>query len=125
MAIIDFETGKPIVGVLARGERGAKYNLVLARLTPAELQAVRDELDRMIATGDIFTSSWMPGSDWRNTPFQPLYTRAARTDHQTSALMFGLMVWEAFERHDEVWYTGKFEKDGVPISGRTYFQPEP
>ena len=123
MTIVDFETNSPISGVLSRGERGRKYALVLTRLTPAELQAIRNELDNMIATGDIFTSSWMPGSDWNNTPFQALYDRAARRDHQTSAMMFGLLVWEAFDRHPEIWFTGKFEKDGIPISGRTYFQP--
>ncbi len=124
MTIVDFETNSPISGVLSRGERGRKYALVLTRLTPAELQAIRNELDNMIATGDIFTSSWMPGSDWNNTPFQALYDRAAQRDHQTSAMMFGLLVWEAFDRHPETWFTGKFEKDGIPISGRTYFQPQ-
>ncbi|MBB2708154.1 MULTISPECIES: hypothetical protein [Rhizobium] len=123
MTIVDFETNSPISGVLSRGERGRKYALVLARLTPAELQGIRNELDNMIASGDIFTSSWMPGSDWSNTPFQALYDRAAQRDHQTSAMMFGLFVWEAFDRHPEIWFTGKFEKDGIPISGRTYFQP--
>lgn len=125
MTIVNFETETPISGVLSRGERGRKYALILKRLPAADLQAMRDELDSMIASGDIFTSSWMPGSDWSNTPFQPLYDRAAQRDHQTSAMMFGLLVWEAFDRHPEVWFTGKFEKDGIPLTVELIFnQPD-
>lgn len=123
MAILDFMTKKPILNVLSSGSRGRTFALILKRLAPQQLLAIRSRLDAMIADGEIFTSSWMPGNDWRGTPFQPIFDDAAQGDRQTSALMFGLLVWEAFERHPDTWYTGKFEKDGIPIDGRTYFKP--
>ncbi len=124
MAILDFMTKKPIQNVLTTGARGRTYALIRKRLSSNELLEIRNRLDVMIGNGEIFTSSWMPGNDWRGTPFQAIFETAALHDKQTSALMFGLLVWEAFERHPDTWYTGKFEKDGVPINGRTYFKSQ-
>lgn len=99
------------------------FNLILTRLSSQELQAIRDALDQKISAGEIHTAGWLPGHDWTGTPYQPIYDKAAQGDYTTSALMFGLMVWDAFDRHPDVWYTGRFEKDGVDIGSRTYFKP--
>ena len=125
MAIYDFMSKKPVDGVLTKGARGQMFKLIIKRLSATELQDVRDALDEKINGAEIHTAGWMPGRDWTGTAFQPLYDKAAQRDYATSALMFGLMVWEAFERHPEVWYTGRFEKDGVDIGSRTYFKPIP
>lgn len=122
MAILDFETGKTIVGVLQRGSRGQTYQRILDRLSTQEIQNIRDALDTMIAGDSIFTAGWMPGNDWRGTPYQAIYEKAANGSQATSGLMFGLMVWEAFERHQEDWYTGRFELNGVEIGSRTYWR---
>lgn len=122
MAVLDLMSGKPIQNVLTRGSRGQTFRLIVQRLTPQQLASIRNRLDAMIAGSEIHTSSWMPGNDWNGTPFQAIYDVAAQGDKQTSAMMFGLLVWEAFERHPEDWFTGKFEKDGVQIDGRTYFK---
>ena len=122
MPIIDFMTGKQITGILQRGERGSRYNAVLRGLTPPELAGVRNALDALINGSEIHTAGWMPGSDWHNTPFWPLYTGPAQRDFIWAGLMFGLMVWEAFERHPEDWLTGRFELDGVEIGSRTYWK---
>lgn len=64
----------------------------------------------------------MPGSDWIGTPFEPLFTKAARRDRAAAGLCFGLLVWEVFAERPERWASGRFEKDGEPIGSRTYFR---
>ena len=65
----------------------------------------------------------MPGNDWTGTVFEPIYSKAARQSYEASARCFGLMVWETFMERPEIWFSGRFEKDGEPIGSRTYFQP--
>lgn len=122
MAILDFMTGKAIIGVLQRGERGRRYQSILNGLTPADLEGVRSALDAKISGDDIHTAGWMPGSNWINTPYWPIYFGPAQQDFSWAGLMFGLMVWEAFERHPDDWLTGKFEINGVDIGSRTYWR---
>ncbi|BCG76989.1 hypothetical protein [Mesorhizobium sp. 113-3-3] len=122
MPILDFMTGNAIAGVLQRGERGRRYQAILNGLTPLELQNVRAALDAKISRDDIHTAGWMPGNDWNNTPFQPIFDGPAQHDFSWSGLMFGLMVLEAFERHPDDWLTGKFEVNGVDIGSRTYWR---
>lgn len=123
MSIIDFESGKPITGVLQRGSRGQMYQRLIERLSEDELSAIRAELDDRITGQEIITAGWLPGNDWRGTPFQPIYERAANQSVEQSGLMFGLLVWEAFERHPDDWFTGRFELNGVEIGSRTYWRP--
>lgn len=122
MSIVNFESSKTITGVLSSGERGKKFKLITTRLDKRELDAIRGALDQQIAGSEIHTAGWMPGSDWRGTPYQALYEKGAKKDPTLAALMFGLLVWEAFERHDEEWLTGRFEKNGVEIGSRTYWR---
>ncbi|MBF6571660.1 MAG: hypothetical protein IVW54_22675 [Candidatus Binataceae bacterium] len=95
------------------------------RLDPAEFQAIIDELNSKIDGSKIQTSSWMPGADWTGTAYQAIYEKAARFDTQLAAKLFGLMVWYTFMQRDEYWAFGRFEKDGVPIEGLTYFRVDP
>lgn len=125
MTILDFESGKTIVGVLQRGSRGQTYKRILDKLSDQEIQDIRDALDRMIAGDKIFTAGWMPGNDWTGTPYQAIYEKPANRSQLTSGLMFGLLVWEAFERNEEDWYTGRFELNGVEIGSRTYWRNSP
>jgi hypothetical protein len=42
------------------------------RLTDEEYQAIYDNLHARISESEIETSSWIPGSDWTGTVFQPI-----------------------------------------------------
>lgn len=91
-------------------------------LTGAEYQAISDELYSRINGTEVQTSSWIPGADWRGTVFQPIYERACHQDEGAAARFFGLIVWDTFLRHPEWWSFGRYEKDGTPIEGMTYFK---
>jgi len=64
----------------------------------------------------------MPGSEWSGTVFHAIYENACECSESSSALFFGLIVWDVFMRQPEWWAFGRYEKDGIPISGLTYFK---
>lgn len=84
--------------------------------------AIMKVIDSMIDGNEVRTSSWMPGSDWSGTAFEAIYTKACEYDEVASGLCFGLFVWVAMQARPEAWSFGRYEKDGVPIKGLTYFQ---
>lgn len=124
MTIRDFRTGDVVTGVLKRGDRGKMFKLALSRLSDTESAAIRSELDNRIAGSRIETSSWIPGADWRGTPYQAIYEKSALSNEDLAAMMFGLFVWEAFERHPLDWYTERFSMGGEEDRFRVYFRPD-
>ena len=99
-----------------------EFNIWKSRLTPAEIDAIKVALESKIEGDEVHTSSWIPGADWTGTPYQPIYEKACRYDEEAAAKCFGLFVWETFMGHEDDWSFGKFEKDGLPIAGLTYFK---
>lgn len=122
MTIRDMRDDRIVSGVLASGERGRTYQLLCSRLTAVELADIRNALDSRIEGSRIETASWIPGADWRGTPYQAIYEKGARMNPDLAALMFGLIVWEAFERHEEDWYTERFSMGHEEDRFRVYFK---
>jgi len=98
------------------------YQRWRARLSDAEYEVIEAELGRRIGAGEVHTSSWIPGSDWSNTPFDPIYSKACEYDDVASGLCFGLFLWVVMQKHSDAWAFGRYEKDGIPIRGLTYFR---
>ena len=64
----------------------------------------------------------MPGSDWSNTVFQPIYDRACGQHHGEAAKCFGLILWEVMMmRRGEAWSFGRYENDGFRLRGCRIF----
>ena len=98
------------------------FTIWTSRLSPADLARIRLELQHIFSASEIKTSSWIPGDDWTGTPWEPLYEKACRRDEAAAARCFGLFVWEAVIHDKDAWGFGRYEKDGVPIEGMTYFK---
>jgi hypothetical protein len=92
------------------------------RLSHEDYEAIVDELNSRIEGTEIQTSSWIPGRNWAGTVFNPIYENACAQDEVSAAKFFGLIVWETFMRHSDWWSFGRYEKDGIPITGLTYFK---
>jgi len=92
------------------------------RLSDDEYNAICTELNALISGDEIHTSSWIPGDDWTGTVYDPIYKKACLHNPETSGLCFGLFLWVAIQNHPDVWGFGRYEKNGVPISGMTYFR---
>jgi hypothetical protein len=105
-----------------KGPYEKDYRLFMSRLSQVEIHQIEATLDEMIDGTEIQTAGWMPGHDWTGTPFEPIYTKAARCNYDLSARGFGLMVWAVFMKRPEKWFSGHFEKDGKALGSRTYFR---
>lgn len=98
------------------------YRRWRAALTDAEYGAIVTELNGKIDGGEIHTSSWIPGDDWSGTVYDPIYRKSCNYDSNTAGLCFGLFLWVVLMEHPDTWAFGRYEKDGVPIKGLTYFK---
>lgn len=99
-----------------------EFDIWRSHLFDEEYQAIVDELKSRIEGGEIHTSSWIPGSDWTDSVFEPIYERACRCNEEAAAKFFGLILWAVLLEHQDVWAFGRYEKDGIPIEGMTYFK---
>ena len=98
------------------------YDLWMPRIDPNDLAVMKQTLNDMIDGTEIQTSSWMPGSTWANTPFQPIYDDATDQDQTWAGMCFGLLVWEVFMERPEYWAFHRYEN---LADGLTYFQINP
>ena len=71
------------------------YRLFMSRMTREEIDRIESTLDELIDGTEIQTAGWMPGHDWTDTPYEPIYTKAAHRNYELSARCFGLMVWSS------------------------------
>lgn len=70
----------------------------------------------------ILTSSFIPGKDWTNTVFQPIYEKASDCNEELAAKIFGLVLMQNFIDNDKEWVFMKPEN--TDIKGSYYFIKE-
>ncbi len=101
------------------------FNVSKGWLSGDEYQKMIDELNNVVQKNiddgtDIVVSSFIPGSDWRGTVWDPIYTKACGFDFDHSAQFFGLLVCKVLIDRDETWY---YIKQDV-AKGMIYFRPK-
>lgn len=93
----------------------------MKNLPAQDYQKIVEALNNKIDESEINTSSWIPGSNWTGTVYEPIY-HACGDNEEAAGLFFGLILFNLLmERQDAVWGFGRYEKNGVPIRGTTYF----
>lgn len=85
------------------------------------IEAIHNIMDNTPHGEHIITSSYIPGRDWRGTPFDPIY-QACNQNWEAARLFFGQLVWEAVQEHDDIWYFIRQERDDDQPIGLTYFR---
>ena len=98
------------------------FDIWKGRLMSSDLTRIQDAIADLFDQAEVRTSSWIPGKDWTDTAWVSIYDRACLQDEDLAARCFGLFVWEAAIQHPLVWAFGRYEKDGIPIEGLTYFR---
>jgi hypothetical protein len=107
--------------IITRIPYESKYRLSRNRLSDEEYNAIVDELNRRIDSNEVHTSSWIPGSDWTGTVFEPIYSKACNEDVEEAGKCFGLILWVVMMNRAETWSFGHYMKNDIPIEGLTYF----
>lgn len=102
-----------------------QFNSWISHLSEDEIHSIKEELNARIEGSEVNTSSWIPGADWTDTVFQPIYSKACNHDEESAGKCFGIFVWVVFMDHPEYWSFGRYEKDNIPIKGMTYFKVHP
>jgi len=97
-----------------------EFEAWMKNLSASDYKDIIDELNSRIDGSDINTSSWIPGNDWTGTVFEPIYLACGK-NIVASGLFFGLILFDLMIERKDAWGFGKYEKDGVPIKGTTYF----
>jgi hypothetical protein len=110
--------------VITKVPHEPQFNALRRRLSDAEFATMVARVDQLIdeAGGEIATAGWLPGSDWTGTPFEAIYTKAARHDYDLSAKFFGQLVWYTVMQRPERWASGRYQVEGRDIGSRTYFR---
>src|SRR5688500_8296512 len=121
--LIDIETKRNLDFIPGRKE----FELLRGRLSDVEFDGMVARINDLIdeSGAEIATAGWLPGSDWTGTPFEPIYTKAARGDFDRSAMFFGQLVWYTIMNRPEPWGSGRYQVDGRDIGSRTYFRINP
>lgn len=109
-------------GQITRIPHEAEFRIWRSRLTDQQYEAIVEELNSRIQGKEVETSSWIPGADWTGTVFEPIYYQACAQDFDASRKFFGIIVWKVFMDHPERWSFGRYDVDGIPIKGMTYFR---
>ena len=55
---------------------------------------------------EIITSGWIPGNDWTDSIWEPIYI-AAEKDFVRAGMIFGALVFEVMMKRKEDWSLGK------------------
>jgi len=101
------------------------FDLHRSNLSDADYEAAAAAINAYVdSAGDCFISSYIPGENWTNTPYQPLYIACNQSEEQ-SALFFGLIVWKVMMERQDDWYFKPADKEAEDILGMTYFRREP
>ena len=99
------------------------YDRWKRRLTDEEYNQIKAEIRKRIIGKEVNVASWIPGSNWGGTAFQCIYEKACRSDYASSAMFFGLIVWEVMIEHEDNWAFIKYNReDDSSIRSMVYFR---
>ena len=98
-----------------------QYDAWRKRISDNDYDAICEKLMSYFDQSEVNTTSWIPGNDWTDTVYEPIY-HACGDNAESAGLFFGLIVFKMLMDNDErVWSFGRYKKDEIPIKGMTYF----
>jgi hypothetical protein len=115
------EGKESVQNILERIPHPEVWHAISERLSTVQIQEVFDEIEKRLKDKEVNVAGWIPGADWTGTPFEPIYSTAARSDYETAAKMFGLLVWVYFMRRPDCWSFGRYNTRSQHVESMTYF----
>ncbi len=114
------ESRREITGVTHREFFERHYQ----RLSRQQQDEINDEIDRVLDSGRIHTTSWIPGPDWTGKPYQAIYDVACEEDWHKARLLYGLIFMQRVIEREDSWFCGRYPQREDEIIGLTYWKPE-
>lgn len=116
--LISTDNGKTVTRLPHKRE----FDYWRARISDEDYAAAVDAINAYVDQREIFNASWIPGSDWRETAYQPIYVACGENETQ-AGLFFGLIVFETLmNRQDKRWGFDRCEINGKDPGGMTYYE---
>ncbi|SFB19734.1 MULTISPECIES: hypothetical protein [unclassified Bacillus (in: firmicutes)] len=94
-----------------------EYHQRMRGLPNDDHRAIVDELNRVIESGNVHTSSWIPGHDWRGTLYEPIWLACNKND-EVAAKFYGQILYKVIMDHPHKWCFGDYSH----ARGKTYFR---
>lgn len=113
--------GKRIEGIPR--QRRESFDAWMKNLKKDDYDKVREAINEYVdgvPTDKPFNSSFVPGNDWTDTPYEPLYY-ACNQNQEHSGWFFGLILWQVMIDHSEDWVFKPSDQDD-DILGTIYWQ---
>lgn len=113
--------GKQITDIPRR--RQADFSVWRDNLADSDYEAVVEAINEYVNAvpqDKPFVSSYIPGHDWTDTVYEPLYIACGRSIEQ-SGWFFGLIVWQVMIDHEEEWVFKLADKED-DVLGTTYWR---
>ena len=113
--------GKQITDIPRRRQR--EFNTWSRNLADSDYQAAKEAINKYVDAvlpDKPFVSSFIPGSDWTDTVYQPLYIACGQSVEQ-AGWFFGLIVWQVMIDREEEWVFKPADKED-DILGTTYWR---
>lgn len=102
------------------------YENRIKKLSKEEYDAAVNYICQLIETKTekgIFQPAWNAGSDWSDTPLQPLYEKGCDCNAQDAAYLYGLLVKDVFINYiEEEWIVDKTELRGRDFEQNYYMR---
>lgn len=98
-----------------------EFKIWKSRLSEDNYEKIVKELKKVMLLNEVQTSSWIPGSNWNGSVFEPLY-EACERDQESAAKFFGLILYQVVMDDEGFWGMTRAINRGVPIKGLTYFR---
>lgn len=79
------------------------WELINLRLSKEELDPIKEAMVKVLDECTWTVAGWVPGSDWSDTVYQVIYDKAAKSDYNLAAKMYGLIFWVVVMEHGAKW----------------------
>lgn len=99
--------GKKIIDIPKKNQKD--WKIWRGRLSDCEFEKICDEIEKKIDddianNNDVQVSGWIPGNNWENTVYDPIWSKACGKSFQQSGWCFGNIVWWIMiNRRQETW----------------------
>jgi hypothetical protein len=123
-AIGEDGTVKQILSI-PRSRRGF-FDSKMRNLSQEDYQGIKEALAVRFGNTEVACSSFIPGSDWTDTPYEPIYW-ACNENTEEAGFLFGLIVWRFVIEHEDSWGFVSAEESfpDRDIKGKVYFRINP
>lgn len=115
MTLVDIDKGLVVIKDMPHL---AAYEKWISLLSEDDISLIKQTITDKLDSGEVHTSSFIPGTNWEGTPYYPIYE--ALKNVEEAGKLFGLLMWETIQEHEETWAVTNYPNSD--IKGKVYYK---